>query len=146
MNSDATKNLDFEFKKKNYSKAKYLISEIDPLSSSLIISQAKNWIDKSNYDVFNNFFSCKSENDILAEFFFLIGSLYSSQEDYAKSNFYINISNYLNPKFYFNLTHLISNYIENKNYEKHKEDKLEMEIEEFSKQQKSLLDDFQNSN
>ena len=101
---------------KNYSKAKYLISEIDPLSSSLIISQAKNWIDKSNYDVFNNFFSCKSENDILAEFFFLIGSLYSSQEEYAKSNFYINISNYLNPKFYFNLSLLAENYFLNNNY------------------------------
>ena len=101
---------------KNYSKAKYLISEIDPLSSSLIISQAKNWIDKSNYDVFNNFFSCKSENDILAEFFFLIGSLYSSQEEYSKSNFYLNISKYLNPKFYFNLSLLAENYFLNNNY------------------------------
>ena len=38
--------------------------------------------------------------------------------NFKKSNFYSNISNYLNPKFYFNLTHLISNYFENENYEK----------------------------
>jgi len=102
---------------KNYNKAKYFVSEIDTLSSSLIISQAKNWIDESNYKVFNNFFSCKSENDILAEFFFLIGNLYSSQEDYVKSNFYVNISNYLNPKFYFNLSLLAENYFLNNNYD-----------------------------
>ena len=102
---------------KNYNKAKYFVSEIDTLSSSLIISQAKNWIDESNYKVFNNFFSCKSENDILAEFFCLIGNLYSSQEDYVKSNFYVNLSNYLNPKFYFNLSLLAENYFLNNNYD-----------------------------
>ena len=37
------------------------------------------------------------------------------------SQFFIqNISNFLNPKFYFNLTHQISNYFEIKNYEKAK--------------------------
>ena len=39
-------------------------------------------------------------------------------ENFEKSNFYLNISNYLNPKFYFNLTHLVSNYSEIRNYEK----------------------------
>ena len=37
-------------------------------------------------------------------------------EDFEKSNFYLNLSNYLNPKFYFNLTHLVENYLENENY------------------------------
>ena len=103
--------------KKNYKKAKNITSEIDPLSSSLIVSQAKNWIDQSEYENFNNFFSCKSETDILAEFFFLVANLYSSEENYSKSNFYLNISNYLNPKFYFNLSLLAENYFLNKNYD-----------------------------
>ena len=85
---------------KNYAKAKEIVSEIDPLNSSLIISQAKNWVDKYHFEKFNNFFSCDSENDILAEFFFLIANLYSAEDDFKKSNFYLNISIYLNPKFY----------------------------------------------
>ena len=103
--------------KKNYIKAKNIISEVDPLSSSLIVAQAKKWVDQSSYENFNKFFSCKSENDILAEFFFLIANLYSSQDDFSKSNFYLNLSNYLNPKFYFNLSLLAENYFFNNNYD-----------------------------
>ena len=43
---------------------------IDPLMSSLLIAQSKKWIDENKYEKFNNYFSCKSENDLLAEFFF----------------------------------------------------------------------------
>ena len=46
----------------------------------------------------------------MAEIFFLISNLYSSQEDYDMSNFYLNISNYLNPKFKFNLSLAAENY------------------------------------
>ena len=53
-------------------------------------------------------------------FFFLVANLYSSQNDYEKSNFYLNISNYLNPKFLFNLSLLAENYYLNKDYEKTK--------------------------
>ena len=52
----------------------------------------------------------QSETDILAEIFFLISNLYSSQEDYDMSNYYINVSNYLNPKFIFNLSLASENY------------------------------------
>ena len=53
----------------------------------------------------------------MAEFFFLISNLYSSQEEYEKSNFYLNISNYLNPKFYFNLSLLAEDYLINRNFD-----------------------------
>ena len=95
---------------KDYNKALDIVEKIDPLNSSLIISQSKKWVDKKKFENFNKFFSCNSESDLLAEFFFLIGSIYSSQEDYERSNFYLNISNYLNPKFNFNLSLLAENY------------------------------------
>ena len=85
--------------------------------SSLLIAQSKKWIDENKYEKFNNYFSCKSENDLLAEFFFLIANLYSSQDLFKESNFYLNLSNYLNPKFYFNLSLLAENYHLNNNLE-----------------------------
>tara|TARA_Y100000590_G_scaffold225118_1_gene254545 strand:- start:45 stop:1790 length:1746 start_codon:yes stop_codon:yes gene_type:complete len=96
--------------KNDYSTAKLASLKIEPITSSLLILQSKSWIDKSNFDNFSNIFSCKSENDVLAEIFFLISNLYSSQEEYNMSNFYLNISNYLNPKFKFNLSLAAENY------------------------------------
>ena len=94
------------------------ISEtIEPLNSSLLIAQANKWIENNDYSKFSDHFSCKNENDLLAEFFFLISNLYSSQDQFKESNFYINISNYLNPKFYFNLSLLAENYHLNNNFE-----------------------------
>ena len=84
----------------------------------MLISQAKIWIEKSEFQKFNEYFSCKNENDILSEFFFLISNLYSSEDDYEKSNFYLNISNYLNPKFYFNLSLMVENYYLNYDFKK----------------------------
>ena len=54
----------------------------------------------------------------MSEFFFLVSNLYSSQENYEKSNFYLNISYYLNPEFKFNLSLLAENYYLNKDYTK----------------------------
>ena len=97
-------------KTRDYNYAKEISSTIELLSSSLLIAQSKMWIDNSDYLKFEKYFSCKNENDILSEFFFLISNLYSSDDLYEKSNFYLNISNYLNPKFYFNLSLLAENY------------------------------------
>ena len=102
---------------KDYELVNEISKTIDPLMSSLLIAQSKKWIDENKYEKFNNYFSCKSENDLLAEFFFLIANLYSSQDLFKESNFYLNISNYLNPKFYFNLSLLAENYHLNNNLE-----------------------------
>ena len=104
-------------KNKDYELVNEISKTIDPLMSSLLIAQSKKWIDENKYEKFNNYFSCKSENDLLAEFFFLIANLYSSQDLFKESNFYLNISNYLNPKFYFNLSLLAENYHLNNNLE-----------------------------
>ena len=102
---------------KDYDSAIQIASTIDPLTSDLLIAQTKKWIDQSNFKKFKKHFSCKQEADILAEFFFLISNLYSSQGEYKKSNFFLNISNYLNPKFYFNLSLLAENYFVNSNFD-----------------------------
>ena len=101
---------------KDYDSVKQISSTISLLENSLLILQAKKWIEKSNFEKFNKYFSCKRETDILGEFFFLICNLYASEEEYEKSNFYLNISNYLNPKFYFNLSLLAENYYLNGNF------------------------------
>ena len=98
--------------------AKDTADQIDFLNSSLLIMQTKNWIDNKKLEKFTEIFSCKSESNILSEFFYLIASLYSSQNDFEKSNFYINISNFLNPKFKFNLSLLAENYYKNNDYKK----------------------------
>ena len=101
---------------KDYDSVKQISSTISLLENSLLILQAKKWIEKSNFEKFNKYFSCKRETDILGEFFFLISNLYAAEEEYEKSNFYLNISNYLNPKFYFNLSLLAENYYLNGNF------------------------------
>ena len=52
---------------------------------------------------------------------FLISNLYSSQNEFEKSNFYLSLSNYLNPKFVFNLSLVAENLYLNGNFEKSKD-------------------------
>jgi tetratricopeptide (TPR) repeat protein len=99
-------------------KAKEITDSLDYLNSSLLISQGKKWIEDKKLDEFQKIFSCKKTNDVISELFFLVANLYSSQDDYERSNFYLNISNYLNPKFSFNLSLLAENYYLNANYPK----------------------------
>ena len=101
----------------DYETANEISKTIEPLTSGLLIAQVNKWIENNEYNKFNDHFSCKNENDLLAEFFFLISNLYSSQDQFMESNFYLNISNYLNPKFYFNLSLLAENYHLNDNFE-----------------------------
>ena len=103
---------------KKFQIAKDTTDQIDPLNSSLLVRQTKNWIDNKKLEKFSEIFSCKSESSILSEFFYLIANLYSSQNDFEKSNFYINISNFLNLKFKYNLTLLAENYYKSNDYKK----------------------------
>jgi len=95
-----------------------ITSEIDYLNSSILIAQSKKWIEKNEIKKIKKTFSCKNSSDIIGEFIFIIGNLYATQNDYEKSNFYLNIANYLNPNFKFNLSVMVENYYSNKNYEK----------------------------
>ena len=84
-----------------------------------MLSQSKSWVDNKNLMNLINFFM-QNHNDIIGEFLFLISNLYSSQEDIEKSNFYLNLSNYLNPKFILNSSLVAENFYLNKEYDKAK--------------------------
>ena len=103
---------------KKFKEAQEISANLDWLSSSLLVLQAKDWVENKKFKNFENHFSCKSETDILGEFFFLISNLYSSQQEFEKSNFYLNLSYFLNSNFYFNLSLVAENNINNENYEK----------------------------
>ena len=57
-------------KNNDFSNVKKISKSINVLDSNLLIQQAKQWIDNSNLNKFNEIFSCENESDILAEFFF----------------------------------------------------------------------------
>ena len=99
-----------------YDQAKNITDNLEYLNSSLLISQGKKWIENKRLKEFQKIFSCRNSTDIVSEFFFLVANLYSSNNDYEQSNFYLNISHYLNPKFIFNLSLLAENHYLNKDY------------------------------
>ena len=101
-----------------------ITSEIDYINSTLLLSQGKHWVENKNYRKFQNIFSCKNHNHLISEFLFLISNLYTSQENYERSNFYLYLSNFLNPKFIYNLSLAAENYYL---------------IEDFKKLEKTLI-------
>ena len=108
--------INYLISEKKYKEAKEITDSSDVINSSLLILQTKSWIDMKKFKKINSIFSCENKADILAEFFYLISSLYSSEEYYIKSNFYLKISSFLNPKFKFNSTLLVENFYINEKY------------------------------
>ena len=100
--------------------AKIITDDIDYITTTLLLSQAKSWVESGEFDKFGKVFSCNNQNDIIGEFLFLISNVYSSQNEFEKSNFYLSLSNYLNPKFIFNLSLVAENFYLNENYKKSK--------------------------
>ena len=100
--------------------AKSISDNISYINTTLLLSQAKSWIENGDLKKFSNFFSCKNYNDIISEFLFLVSNLYSSQDNFEKSNFYLNLSYFLNPKFIFNLSLVAENQYFNEEYKKAK--------------------------
>ncbi len=106
--------------KNQIEEAKAITEKLDYINTTLLLSQGKSWIENNEYKKFGQVFSCTNHNDILGEFLFLISNLYSSQNKFEKSNFYLSLSSYLNPKFVFNLSLVAENFFLNENYEKSK--------------------------
>ena len=100
--------------------AKQITSNLDFLGTPLLVSQGRAWVEKKNLEEFEKVFSCQNPSDVLSEFFYLIANLYTAQGEYKNSNFYLNISQHLNPKFKFNLSLLVENYYSINNYKKAK--------------------------
>ena len=104
--------------RKKIDEAKAVTDQLEYINSTLLLSQSKSWVDNDKFHEFNKIFSCNNHNDIVSEFIFLISNLYSSQDNFEKSNFYLNLSNYLNPKFIFNSTLIVENFYLNQEYDK----------------------------
>ena len=100
--------------------AKKITQNLNYINTTLLLSQGKSWIENENLEKLVRVFSCKNPNDILGEFLFLISNLYSSQDNFEKSNFFLNLSNFLNPKFVFNLSLITENQYFNGEYKKAK--------------------------
>ena len=98
--------------------AKKITKDLNYINTTLLLSQGKSWIENENSEKLVRVFSCKNPNDILGEYLFLISNLYSSQDNFEKSNFFLNLSNFLNPKFVFNLSLITENQYFNGEYKK----------------------------
>ena len=103
---------------KKIDEAKEIFKDIEFINTTLLLSQGKSWINDEEFENFTKIFSCNNHNDIIGEFLFLISNLYSTEDALNKSNFYSNLSYYLNPKFEFNLALVAENYYFNNQYKK----------------------------
>ena len=112
--------LSYLIEKKRFEDVKNIIKNLEYINTTLLLSQGKSWIKNKKMEKLISVFSCKNPNDVIGEFLFLISNLYSSQDSFEKSNFYLNLSNFLNPKFIFNLSLTVENHYLNKEYKKAK--------------------------
>ena len=84
--------------------------------SNLLLKQANIFIKNKDHKKIKFFFDCKSVKHNIAEIFYIIANLYSTQDDYQLSNFYLRISLFLNDQFTPNKTLLAENFFFQKNY------------------------------
>ncbi len=112
--------LSYLIENKKMDKAKIITNDLEYINTTLLLSQAKSWMENKEFKKFENVFSCKNHNDLISEFLFLISNLYSSEDNFEKSNFYLNLSNFLNPNFVFNLSLIVENQYLNKEFKKAK--------------------------
>ena len=120
---------DYSFSRYNFFLANYLLHKnenekaykviIDSRKkhfSNLLIKQTENFILNKKIKKIKNFFDCKNPKDNMAEIFYILANLYSTQNDYKLSNFYLKISFLLNDKFIPNKTLLAENFFYQQKY------------------------------
>jgi len=110
--------LSFLAQNNNLDMLRQISSKIEYMNSTLLLTEGKRWVEKQDFEKFQKIFSCKDHNHLISEFLFLISNLYTSQDDYERSNFYLYLSNFLNPKFIYNLSLAAENYYLVEDYEK----------------------------
>ena len=92
--------------------------KIDYVNSTLLLSQGKSWIENGDAKNLIKVFSCFNANDIVSEFLFLVSNLYSSQDNFERSNFFLYLSSFLNPEFIYNFSLVAENQYFNGEYKK----------------------------
>ena len=130
-NIDSKTNVDFS--RYYFFYANYLFNKNDKIKSEniidhslnlypekIILSQFKKEINSKKKKEFSNQFSCQSLPNIVAETFYIISNVLSSQGAYNLSNLYLNLAIYLNPNFISYKALKAENLFDTKNYKKSK--------------------------
>ena len=97
------------FKNKTVEAKKVIKKSRKKNNSNLLIKQTENFLLNNENKKIKSFFNCQNPQDSLAEFFYVIANLYSSEKNYQLSNFYLKISLFLNNKFLTNKALLAEN-------------------------------------
>jgi len=105
------------FKNKNIEAEKVINLSRKTHKSNLLIKQTENFILTGNSKKIKNLFNCKNPTDVIAEIFYVIANIYSTEKNYQLSNFYLKISFFLNNKFVPNKTLLAENFFYQQKYE-----------------------------
>ncbi len=105
------------FKNKNIEAEKVINLSRKTHKSNLLIKQTENFILTGNSKKIKNLFNCKNPMDVIAEIFYVIANIYSTEKNYQLSNFYLKISFFLNNKFTPNKTLLAENFYYQQKYE-----------------------------
>ena len=83
--------------------------------SNLLIKQTEDFFIKGQVNKIKSLFNCQKLEDSIAEIFYILANLYSSDRNYRLSNYYAKISLFLNNKFTPNKALLAENfYYQNK--------------------------------
>ena len=105
------------FKNKNIEAEKVINLSRKTHKSNLLIKQTENFILTGNSKKIKKLFNCKNPMDVIAEIFYVIANIYSTEKNYQLSNFYLKISFFLNNKFTPNKTLLAENFFYQQKYE-----------------------------
>ena len=87
---------------------------------NLILNQLRSDLQKSKNLALADKFNCKNISHVVAEILYISANALSSQNIYEFSNFYLNLSKYLNKNFHSFNTLLAENFYKTKNFDKAK--------------------------
>jgi tetratricopeptide (TPR) repeat protein len=107
-------------KNKIYEAEKIIQNSRKKYNSNILLKQTEFFLLNNNKKKIKNFFNCKNSNHSIAEFFYVLANLYSSEGNYEVSNFYLKISFILNNNFLSNKALLAENFYYQKKYEESK--------------------------
>ena len=117
--------LSYYLEKNNKNKISEIINQnLDIRSENLLFKQLFLDVVENKFHKIDKFYKRKNINHALAELFYLFANFYQNYQQVQISNFYLNLSEYLNPNFLSNKILKIENLVLLKNFEE-----LEKEIQ-----------------
>jgi tetratricopeptide (TPR) repeat protein len=110
----------FLHKNANQKAKEIILKSSKSYNSNVLLKQTKKFILDKDFKKITTFFNCKNAKENIAEIFYVLANLSSSENEYKISNFYLNISLFLNNKFTPNKSLLAENFFYQKRYEESK--------------------------